>query len=175
MGNSKRFVLLEFCYDMWLIILQASLLAYPLISKSKPLRKFRSCLQSFLNRLFAQSASADILYDTSFCQVFQSWLSSLSSSTIRSFRHTATVISLGAVEGLCAVAVAVNKEFASASRAKEAEQQKGRKDTSRLKDLGKNVEEVHERKTKLEEYLSELFEAWVMFSLKEWTEVDGNF
>lgn len=130
-----------------------------MVSKSKPLKKFRSSLQSFLNRLFIQSASAEILYETSFCQVLQSWLTSLSSSKIRSFRHTATVISLGAVSALCKVAVAVNKEFASASRAKEAEEKKGRKDKSRLKDLGKNVEEVHERKTKLEEYLTELFEA----------------
>ena len=132
-----------------------------MISKSKPLKKFRSSLQSFLTRLFVAAAASEILYDTSFCQVFQSWLTSLSSSKIRSFRHTATVFSLSAVSALCQVAVGVNKEFAGASRALEAEQKKGRKDKSRLKDLEKTVGEVHERKTKLEEYMTELFEAYV--------------
>ena len=66
----------------------------------------------------------------------------------------------------------VNKEFASASRALEAEQKKGRKDKSRLKDLEKTVGEVHERKTKLEEYMTELFEASVHFSLLAESETD---
>lgn len=143
---------------------QAKLLAYPLISKSKSFKKFRSSLDSFLSRLFTASAATQILYDTSFCQLLQSWLTSLSSSTIRSFRHTATVISLGAVTALCHVAVAVNKEFESASRAREAEGKKGRKDKARLKDLGKNVEEVLGRKNRLEEFLTELFEAYVPVS-----------
>lgn len=60
------------------------------------------------------------------------------------------------------VAVAVNKEFAMANRAKEAEEKKGRKDKARLKDLTRNAEEVHERKTKLEAYLDELFEGCVL-------------
>lgn len=74
------------------------------------------------------------------------------------------MISLGAVTALCHVAVAVNKEFESASRAREAEGKKGRKDKARLKDLGKNVEEVLGRKNRLEEFLTELFEAYVPIS-----------
>lgn len=58
----------------------------------------------------------------------------------------------------------MNKEFESASRAREAEGKKGRKDKARLKDLGKNVEEVLGRKNRLEEFLTELFEAYVRVS-----------
>lgn len=122
------------------------------------LKKFRSSLTSFISRLFTSAASAEILYDETFCQTFQSWLTSLSSSKIRSFRHTATVASLITVSALCDVSVAVNKDFTQASRAKEAEEKKGRKDKARLKDLSKNVKDVHNKKTTLEEYLNELFE-----------------
>lgn len=109
--------------------------------------------------MFAESASTEILYDTTFCQTLQAWLTSLSSSKIRSFRHTATVICLTSVTALCDVAVAVNKEFASASRAKEAEEKKGKKDKARLKEFSKTVSAIHAKKTQLEEFLSELFEA----------------
>lgn len=138
---------------------QLTLLAYPLVSKAKALKKFRVSLTSFLTRLFSGSASSEILYDTNFCQTLQAWLTSLSSSKIRSFRHTATVVCLISVSALCDVAVAVNKEFASASRAKEVEEKKGKKDKARLKEMGKNVEKIHAKKTQLEEFLSELFEA----------------
>lgn len=63
----------------------------------------------------------------------------------------------------------MNKEFAQVSRAKEAEEKKGRKDKARLKDLGKNVNEAHKKKTTLEEYLKDLFDSCVR-SLS----LDGN-
>ncbi|KAM0753990.1 hypothetical protein T439DRAFT_298458 [Meredithblackwellia eburnea MCA 4105] len=133
------------------------LLAYPLISKSKPLKKLRASLTSFLTRLFEATNTSEILYDEVFCQTFQSWLTSLSSSKIRSFRHTATVIALLSVAALSEVAREVEKEFGAASRAKEAEEKKGRKDKSRLKELAKAAAKVHERKTTVEGYLDELF------------------
>ncbi|KAL8292902.1 hypothetical protein RQP46_000596 [Phenoliferia psychrophenolica] len=135
-----------------------TLLAYPLVSKSKALKKFRASLTTFLSRLFTSCATSEILYDDTFCQTFQSWLTSLSSSKIRSFRHTATVMSLITVSALCEVSVLVNKNFAQASRAEEAEIKKGRKDKARLKDLSTNVKEIHSKKTQLEAYLDELFE-----------------
>ena len=77
---------------------------------------------------------------------------------IRSFRHTSTVVALGCIASLSEVTVAVNKEFSQASRAVDAEGKKGKKDKGRLKDLSKLRDEVHERKVKLENYLTEIFE-----------------
>lgn len=144
---------------------QATLLQYPLTSKSKALKKFRSSLSLFLNKLITSSAASDILYDETFSSTLQAWLTSLSSSKIRSFRHTSTVISLAIVSALAEVSVAVDKEFGLASRAKEAEEKKGRKDKSRLKDLDKNVNEVHERKDKVEVFMEEWFDSLVFFLL----------
>ena len=127
------------------------------MSKSKALKKFRASLATFVSRLFTSAATSDILYDGNFCRFVEAWLTSLSSSKIRSFRHTATVVSLMIVSALCEVSVSVNKDFAQASRAKEAEEKKGRKDKARLKDLTKNVTDIHDKKTQLEEYLDDMF------------------
>lgn len=137
---------------------QAILQSYPLASRSKPFKKFRSSLTSFLTRLFVTTASTEILYDDTFNPLFQAFLTSLSSSKIRAFRHTSTVVALGCIASLSEVAVTVNKEFSQASRAVEAEGKKGKKDKGRLKDLTKLRDEVHERKVKLEGYLTEIFE-----------------
>jgi cohesin complex subunit SA-1/2 len=137
---------------------QESNLAYPLVSKSKAYKKFRTSLSSFLSRLYAAAASSEILYDTNFCDLFQAWIQSLSSSKIRAFRHTATVVALLTVVSLNSVHVTVTKEHGQANRAKEAEQKKGRKDKARLKDLEKRATAVHERQTEIEEYLDLLYE-----------------
>lgn len=138
--------------------MQENNLAYPLVSRSKAYKKFRGSLTSFFARLYASAASSEILYDTNFCDLFQSWILSLSSSKIRAFRHTATVVALLTVASLNSVHVAVFKEHGQANRAKEAEQKKGRKDKARLKDLEKRATAVHERVTKVEEYLDLLYE-----------------
>lgn len=133
-------------------------LAYPILSKSKSYKKFRASLTTFLAKLYTAAASSDILYETNFCDVFQSWIQSLSSSKIRAFRHTSTVIALVTVSALNTVHVGVKKEHASASRARDAEEKKGRKDKARLNDLQKAASEIHAKQTKLEEYFDLLYE-----------------
>lgn len=112
---------------------------------------------TFLSRLCSAAAEADILYSTSFCELFQAWVQSLSSSKIRAFRHTATIIALQTAAALNSVHLTVKKEHGQASRAKEAEEKKGRKDKARLKDLEKNVKAAHGRLTKLEEFLDSVY------------------
>lgn len=145
----------------FLLPCQATLLHYPLVSKSKAFKKFRPSLLSFLSRLILSSATSEILYDPVFTSTLVAWLTSLSSSKIRSFRHSSTVISLALVSALAEVGVKINLEFGSASRAKEAEEKKAKSriDKSRLKDLEKIVLEVHERKEKCEEFAGEWFDS----------------
>lgn len=137
---------------------QETNLAYPLVSKSKTYKKFRLSLASFLLKLFAAAASSEILYDTNFAELLEAWIVSLSSSKIRAFRHTATVVALTTVSALNAVHVEVKKDFTQASRAREAEEKKGRKDKARLKDLAKRADTIQERQSKVEELLDLLYE-----------------
>ncbi|GAA5920161.1 hypothetical protein JCM6882_006360 [Rhodosporidiobolus microsporus] len=129
--------------------------AYPLISKSKPYKKFRSSLAQFLSKLFHLAADDSLLFTSSFHEHFTSWVYTLSSSQIRALRHTATVVVLLCVDALSELHVAVKKEHGQAVRAKEAEEKKGRKDKGRLRDMERQVKEVHERLEQVEGFIDE--------------------
>ncbi|GAA5890955.1 hypothetical protein JCM8208_003106 [Rhodotorula glutinis] len=131
-------------------------LAYPLISKSKPYKKFRDSLAQFLQKLLAASAD-DILFSTAFYEHFQAWVHAMSSSQIRALRHTATVVVLLCVNALSTLHVQVRKEHAQAVRAKEAEEKKSRKDKARLRDMERQVKEAHERLETVEAFMDESY------------------
>ncbi|BGP45801.1 cohesin complex subunit [Rhodotorula kratochvilovae] len=131
-------------------------LAYPLVSKSKPYKKFRGSLAQFLQKLLASCAD-DLLFSTSFYEHFQAWVHALSSSQIRALRHTATVVVLLCVNALSTLHVQVRKEHAQAVRAKEAEEKKSRKDKARLRDMERQVKEAHERLETVEAFMEESY------------------
>lgn len=139
---------------------QEANMAYPLISKSKGYKKFRTSLSSFLQKLLVASAD-DLLYDTSFYEHFQAWIHALSSSQIRALRHTATVVALQLVHALSVLRIQVDKEHAQTVRAKEAEEKKGRKDKARLRDMERQVKEAHKRLQAVEEYMEESYNSLV--------------
>ena len=132
---------------------------YPLISKSKDYKKFRSSLWEFMQRLIEATAVSEILFDDIFCETFQSWLVAASSSKLRAFRHTSTFIILLLVEALCETAVQVSDDFASIKRQKAAEETKKKTDKARLKELELRVKTMQVKKLKLEEYFKDIFEA----------------
>ncbi|GAA5879860.1 hypothetical protein JCM3774_002262 [Rhodotorula dairenensis] len=135
---------------------QEANMAYPLVSKSKGYKKFRTSLSSFLQKLLLASAD-DLLYDTSFYEHFQAWVHALSSSQIRALRHTATVVTLQLVQALSVLRIQVDKEHAQTVRAKEAEEKKGRKDKARLRDIERQVKEAHKRLQAIEEFMEESY------------------
>ena len=105
------------------------------------------------------SAESGILYDDVFCETLQSWLVAASSSRLRAFRHTSTVLTLQLVEALCDIAVKVDGDFSTLQRQREQEAKKKRADNTRLKDFKARVEEAHDKKVKLESYFKEIFDA----------------
>lgn len=90
----------------------------------------------------------------------------MSSSQLRAFRHTATVIALEVETALCEVAAEVEKEAEVVSRQREGERKrkKGKTDastaTARDKDLEKKADEVRERRKKLSEFLKEFVDGY---------------
>ena len=82
----------------------------------------------------------------------------MSSSQIRSFRHTATVVALEVETALCDVAAAVEKEAEVVGRQREGEKKRksGKKGgNARDKELEGKAQEIRERRTKLAEFLKE--------------------
>ncbi|KAG6811622.1 hypothetical protein H0H92_006586 [Tricholoma furcatifolium] len=131
---------------------------YPLTSKLPVFKKFRKSLSEFIERLIATSADLGPLYTSDLMETLQTWVIAMSSSQIRSFRHTATVVALEVETALCDVAANVEKEAEVVSRQREGE--KKRKSTNkgtgvRDKELEAKSHEIRKRRTKLTEFLKE--------------------
>lgn len=98
----------------------------------------------------------------------QTWVIAMSSSQLRSFRHTATVIALEVETALCDVASAVEKEAEVVSRQREGERKrkaagnKGKASGARDAELEKKAAEVRERRSKLAEFLKEFVDGYVL-------------
>ena len=95
----------------------------------------------------------------------QQWVVSMSSSQIRSFRHTATVIALEAETALCDVAAAVEKEAVVVARQRQGEKKrKGSKGGSvRDKELEKKAHEISKKQKKLVSYIREFVDRYSSF------------
>lgn len=135
--------------------------SYPLTAKAKALKAFRKSLNEFIDRLIKEADNSEILYDNFFCEALQSWLAAATSSKLRSFRHTATVIALELVTALCPIAIKRNNGLSQASRARDKEKEKRSPEKEMLKSLEARVKAAHQKKVVIEQYLKELFEACV--------------
>lgn len=130
--------------------------AYPLVAKSKQLKKFRRALTEFMSRLVEHTNTAGILYDDFFCQTFQAWLVAATSSRLRSFRHTSTVIVLEFMLALCTVIVDLQDGIQRATKQKENEAKKTRSDPKRRKQFEDQAHQLQEQQAQVEGYISEL-------------------
>ncbi|KAH8990784.1 hypothetical protein EDB92DRAFT_1935195 [Lactarius akahatsu] len=137
---------------------------YPLTSKLPIFKKFRRSLSEFLERLIVSAAEVGVLYTTDLMATIQTWITCMSSSQLRSFRHTATVVALEILTALCDVAASVEKEAGVLDRQRAGEKKrkagnKTKATTSREKELESRAAEVRERKTNLDEFLKELVDS----------------
>jgi cohesin complex subunit SA-1/2 len=83
----------------------------------------------------------------------------MSSSALRPIRHTSTYIALKINTALCDVAAGVSKDLSIKQRQREAEAKKGGAAAQkRVKEAEAKVKEAHERKVKLEEYMTEIMD-----------------
>ena len=134
-------------------------------------KKFSKSLAEFLHRLVAAAAETGLLYSTVFIDVFEHWVAAMSSSQLRSFRHTATVLALEVEIALCDVAAAVDKEASTTERQLDAEKKrKGiaaakAKGASRVKELEQKAEEIRERLENLTGIIKTLTDRYICLIL----------
>ncbi|KDR77313.1 hypothetical protein GALMADRAFT_267467 [Galerina marginata CBS 339.88] len=130
---------------------------YPLTSKLPVFKRFRKSLSEWIERLVISASDLDALYSSQMMETLQQWVVSMSSSQIRSFRHTATVIALEAETALCDVAAAVDKESEVVARQREGEKKrKGSKGgNARLKELEVKSQDIKRRQNKLKTFVKE--------------------
>lgn len=84
----------------------------------------------------------------------------MSSSVFRPFRHTATAAALVLLTGLCDIGKQVHNEWTTANRQLGTEQKKGAlsRKTQKQQHLEQRVENLHDKRVKLEAYMNDLFD-----------------
>lgn len=143
---------------------------YPLTSKLPMFKKFRKSLSEFLERLISSAAELGSLYTSDLMPTLQTWVIAMSSSQLRSFRHTATVIALEVETALCDVAASVEKEAEVVSRQREGERKRkaagkgkdAKAGSARETELEKKAAEIRERRSKLADFLKEFVDGYAM-------------
>lgn len=106
-----------------------------------------------------------VLYESDIIPTLQAWVIAMSSSVLRSFRHTATAIALEFQSALCQIAAATDAEVEMIQRQRQGERKKKGKGTAtgREKDLEKKASEVNSKRNKLTEFIKEFFDGSVPY------------
>ncbi|KAL4817346.1 hypothetical protein BDW67DRAFT_34467 [Aspergillus spinulosporus] len=115
---------------------------YPLISKSRKYRFFQPILENFFVALMQTLHHSSVLYDDKVLyENLQSWLSSLSSSTCRPLRHTATVVALSNMNALCVIAREVVTSVSTSRKQLENEKKKKTVNKGRVDAIKSSIQE----------------------------------
>ena len=96
---------------------------YPLIVKTGNLKKLSLSIQKLLNEIIKCTSDSSSLYDNSddddhLMETLLHWTTTLSSSPLRAFRHTATVWALCLTTSLCKLGQDLEKQFSKESNKK---------------------------------------------------------
>jgi cohesin complex subunit SA-1/2 len=143
--------------------------SYPLISRAKNLKPFKTNLDLFLSLLIRTMAISDALFEEAettrhtipLISVLLTWLNTMSSSPLRPIRHTSTYMALKIVTELCSQAGDLSKELNLKQRQRDMEAKKsgvGPAYQKKMKDVEAKVKEVHDKKARLEEIMRDSFD-----------------
>ncbi|KAK0728060.1 hypothetical protein B0T26DRAFT_672653 [Lasiosphaeria miniovina] len=147
--------------DLQNVYAEEGITDYPLISRAKSSRSFRDLLIGFFRSLVTVIHETDVLYkDASLMENIARWVASMSSSTLRPFRHTATTVALAMEASLVEVAKKLDDRITKMTQQVEAEKsRKGKnKNKDRLVAIQKNLDEANENRKICQEQISDFFE-----------------
>ncbi|KAG5359707.1 Cohesin subunit psc3 [Yarrowia sp. C11] len=141
---------------------------YPLVNKKPPHKFLREHLNEFLHHLVAFASDKDLLYESESAEgnVIDNlliWVSALSSSKLRPFRHTATVVSLMFLTNLCKVYSSVlelkedNEKVLTNAASGKGRGSKGRND-ERVSAAKDTIEGCSTKIGKLANFMNDIFE-----------------
>ncbi|KAK5133310.1 hypothetical protein LTR08_007835 [Meristemomyces frigidus] len=132
---------------------------YPLIAKGKAATSFRNSVTGFFDVLIKAMAVKGDLYANSACMDnVQIWVSTMSSAPNRSFRHTATVVSLSIMTALCEVAQENVESIAKSRLQAETERKKASANKARVKQIEEGGKDKAEYLEIIEPQLKDWFD-----------------
>ncbi|KAL9112506.1 MAG: hypothetical protein Q9187_007767, partial [Circinaria calcarea] len=132
---------------------------YPLILKARSSTFSRAIMTSFFASLVETAHASGILYaDLALIENIQVWVTTMSSSGIRPFRHTATVVSLSMASALCDVMKVITNETATTIRQRDGERKKKRVNKELVAILEAKIKETEKKREFVESWLRDVFD-----------------
>ncbi|KAI8645668.1 hypothetical protein BD408DRAFT_411341 [Parasitella parasitica] len=131
---------------------------YPIISRHNEFKTLKRNILLFFHQLI-EICQHKTIYDGVLIETLQNWLTTMSSSTYRPFRHTATLVSLRIINQLCTVAEKAQETLDNAKRQLIAAETGNKKSIKTRIATLKQTCVAESRKCKnLQEYLKEFFD-----------------
>lgn len=136
---------------------------YPLISKDKAFRNFKSVLVDFFSMLVESLHHSSVLYtDPALLENIHVWVATMSDSGDRAFRHTTTVISLSMATEMCKVAQEVNATISTARKQLEAEKKKKTVNKGRIAAIQSTIRDGEAKLEMIDSFLVDVFDSvWI--------------
>jgi len=132
---------------------------YPLISRLKQHQGMKTVLMEFFQAVIQSLHASAVLYDDP--AVYDNvhvWVATMSGAGYRSFRHTATVISLSMSSALCEVAQELQGSMANARTQLETEKKKKNANKGRISSIQTNMKSEETRLEAVDALLGDAFD-----------------
>ncbi|KAI1439823.1 STAG-domain-containing protein [Annulohypoxylon stygium] len=139
---------------------QTSISDYPLISRAKSSKNFRELLIGFFEALVEVLQETDVLYnDEELLDNIQRWVGTMSSSSLRPFRHTATTVGLAILTSLIQVAQLLDERVTKANQSLQSENnRRDKKNRHLVENTKKALDAANRNREFVDEKVKELFD-----------------
>ncbi|AEO62491.1 uncharacterized protein THITE_2106708 [Thermothielavioides terrestris NRRL 8126] len=145
--------------DLQNVYAEEGITDYPLISRAKTTKSFRELLVGFFRSLVTVLHETDVLYtDSALMENIARWVASMSSSTLRPFRHTATTVALAMEVALVEAAKKLDDRITKLTQQVNAEKSRKGKNRERLAAVQKNLEEAEQCRQICQDQITDFFE-----------------
>ncbi|KAL2017575.1 hypothetical protein VTK56DRAFT_1948 [Thermocarpiscus australiensis] len=145
--------------DLQNVYTEEGITDYPLISRAKSSKSFRDLLVGFFKSLVTLLHETEVLYkDSALMENIARWVASMSSSTLRPFRHTATTVALAMEAALVEVAKKLDDRITKMTQQLEAEKSRKGKNKERQAAIQQNLEEAEQNRQTCQAQITDFFE-----------------
>ncbi|KAJ9639118.1 uncharacterized protein PV06_07329 [Exophiala oligosperma] len=132
---------------------------YPLISRQKQYVGFQTVLEDFFKAIIKALHASSVFYEQP--EVYDNihvWIATMSGANYKSFRHTATIISLSMSTALCEVAKELQETMATLKTQMDAEKKKRSVNKARVKTIEESQKETEEKLEAIDAQLRDAFD-----------------
>jgi cohesin complex subunit SA-1/2 len=131
---------------------------YPLVSKAKQYAGFQEVLEEFFAAIIKTLHSSSSFYDQP--EIYDNihvWVATMSGAMYKSFRHTATVISLAMSTALCEVAKEIQETTVTLKQQVDTERQKKNSNKGRTKTVEESLKAAEKNLDVIDNQLQDAF------------------